>query len=341
MSPERTGIADYSADLLPHLKQHVDLTIVSKASISPEEPSSLPLYQMGNSPFHNWIYDALKARPGIVVLHDWILAQFMGQRDDFAREVLYALGAERGRAVLFGETALTDPLNRRVLDLALGLIVHSEYMATLARREQSKLPVTIAPMPMQVRGKARTLRENVTFGMVGQVTRSKQVERCLRVFGRYHANHPNSRFVIVGESADFDLQPTLATLSSPLREAVIWHGYMPNLDDFHNAIAQIDIVLNLRHPTMGETSAAALRALAQGKPIIVNDVGWYHELPHTIALKIGASSDADLLSAMENCVVNYDEMSAAAIEYIQVEHAPEKTVAQYLRLIQQVSINRD
>ena len=107
MPPERTGIADYSADLLPHLRQVVDLTIATKQRYSFEKPH-LPIYQMGNSPFHNWIYDALKAQPGIVVLHDWVLSQFMGQRADFVREVTYALGAERGRSVLFGETTLTD-----------------------------------------------------------------------------------------------------------------------------------------------------------------------------------------------------------------------------------------
>jgi glycosyltransferase involved in cell wall biosynthesis len=273
----------------------------------------------------------------MVVLHDWVLAQFMGQRADFAREALYALGAERGRAFLLGESPLTDPLNRRVLDLALGVLVHSDYVAKLARRAHPNLPVVVAPMPMVVTGQRRLLQESVTFGMVGQVTRNKQVMRCLAAFSRILATRPDARFVIVGESADFDLQSALDSLPAAQRAAITWHGYIPDLDNFRAIIDEIDIVLNLRHPTTGETSAAALRALAQGKPIIVNDVGWYSELPDPVALKVTAQQDDDqLVSAMDHCVEHYAQMSAAAIDYIRTAHAPEKTVVQYLKLIKLV-----
>ncbi len=331
LPPEETGIADYSADLLPYLEQHFDIQLGNKKSMG--DSARLAVYQMGNSPFHNWIYDALKERPGIVVLHDWVLAQFMGQRPDFGREVTYALGAEQGRAVLFGETPLRDPVNRRVLDLALGLIVHSEYVATLARREHPNLPVVVAPMPMAVAGAARQLKEHVTFGLVGQVARNKQIERCLRIFGRYHAAHPNAQLSIIGGTIDFDLQPIIENLPPTLRKAITWHGYLPYPHDFRAALDQIDIVFNLRHPTVGETSAAALRALAQGKPIIVNDVGWYRELPDAVALKVTAQDDAQLLAAMVACVANYTDMSSAAIAYIHDGHKPEKAVAKYLTLI--------
>ena len=47
-----------------------------------------------------------------------------------------------------------------------------------------------------------------------------------------------------------------------------------------------DVHVNLRSPTMGETSGTAIRALSLGKPLVVSDVGWFSELPGDVALKV-------------------------------------------------------
>lgn len=335
LPPERTGIADYSLELLPDLERRFDIRLRA-ADDGLTDDGRLPLYQMGNSPFHNWIYDALKARPGVVVLHDWVLAQFMGQRADFAREVSYALGAQRGRAVLMGAEPLNDPLNRRVLDLALGVIVHSEYVAALVRKEHPKLPVAVAPMPMQVWATGRELGEAVTFGLVGQLTRSKQVGLCLRSFGRYHAQHLSAQLLLIGEPTDIDLTALLDELPPAQRDPVFHFGYIPNLADFHATLDQADVLLNLRYPTSGETSAAALRGLAHGRPLIVSDVGWYAELPDAVAAKLDHHNEDALLVAMEQVVENYGRMSAAAAQHIADHHQFTQTVDQYAALIDQL-----
>ncbi len=46
-----------------------------------------------------------------------------------------------------------------------------------------------------------------------------------------------------------------------------------------------DVCVSLRHPTMGETSGIAVRALSAGRPLVVNDVGWFAELPDEVALR--------------------------------------------------------
>jgi len=51
-------------------------------------------------------------------------------------------------------------------------------------------------------------------------------------------------------------------------------------------IRSVDAILNLRHPTMGETSGIAVRALAAGTPLIVSDVGWFGELPDDTVGKV-------------------------------------------------------
>ena len=40
-------------------------------------------------------------------------------------------------------------------------------------------------------------------------------------------------------------------------------------------MAACDVLVNLRSPTMGETSGSVIRALSLGKPMLVSDVGWF------------------------------------------------------------------
>ena len=49
-------------------------------------------------------------------------------------------------------------------------------------------------------------------------------------------------------------------------------GFTP-IEDFSGYMAACDIVLNLRYPTVGESSGSLLRALGLGKAVMVSDVG--------------------------------------------------------------------
>ena len=51
-------------------------------------------------------------------------------------------------------------------------------------------------------------------------------------------------------------------------------------------MAACDVLVNLRYPTMGETSGSVIRALSLGKPLLVSDVGWFRELPDDVVLKV-------------------------------------------------------
>ena len=62
-------------------------------------------------------------------------------------------------------------------------------------------------------------------------------------------------------------------------------GYVP-ASEFSALVAGSDICVSLRSPTLGETSASAIAALAAGTPLIVSDVGWFKELPDSVAAKV-------------------------------------------------------
>ena len=72
LPPDRSGIADYSAHLLPALEQRVAIKVAKHRR--PPRGSDVALYHVGNNPdAHGWIVEALRKRPGIVVLHDVVL----------------------------------------------------------------------------------------------------------------------------------------------------------------------------------------------------------------------------------------------------------------------------
>ena len=335
LPPERSGIADYSRELLPYLEEqaevvlytadpkHVDDEIerqfvVRELSRFPQERRQfdVALYQMGNSEYHSSFYPTLIHYPGIVVLHDYMIHQFIAHRTlvqgDFAgyvREMGYALG-EQGmqlaHAIRLGQApspVFDVALNDRVLDSSLGLIVHSAYVAEKIRRRGFERPLTIIPPlikehPCQTRrNELKLAGEVVLFASFGVITEQKQIEMALRTFQTLLESVPAAHYLLVGEALpEVDLDVIITELN--LAGSVTHVGYVPDLSLFIDWVCTADVVVNLRDPTMGETSATALRAMAAGRPLIVFDQGWYREIPAEAAIKTVALDQEMLLAAM-------------------------------------------
>ncbi|MRX10078.1 glycosyltransferase [Pseudoduganella sp. FT25W] len=161
LPPEKSGIADYSAELLPQLARHyqVDVVIaqqdVSDAWIKAELPLrdlayfeahagdyDRVLYHFGNSPMHQHMFGLLERHPGIVVLHDFYLGNLLdhmhhsGHSADAGVQALFeshGYSGLRDRAAIGHHDAVWKyPSNRAVLDQADGVIVHSELPKRLA-----------------------------------------------------------------------------------------------------------------------------------------------------------------------------------------------------------------
>jgi glycosyltransferase involved in cell wall biosynthesis len=67
---------------------------------------------------------------------------------------------------------------------------------------------------------------------------------------------------------------------------VVFAGFIFGYEEFLGHVAAADVVVNLRHPSMGEASGVAQTALALAKPLIVSDTPATAELPATAAIKI-------------------------------------------------------
>jgi len=79
----------------------------------------------------------------------------------------------------------------------------------------------------------------------------------------------------------------------------------PSAPVMNSEMSKIDVAVQLRFPTLGESSAAVGELIALGKPVIVTDVGSYAEYPDSLVTKISP------LATVEDLVVAIEKASTA------------------------------
>lgn len=377
LPPRHTGVADYSAGLLPYLHKQADITLFTEdpAGVSPilhekypilplsDYPAQrlqydIPLYHVGNNRHHEAIYDLASRYPGVVVLHDYYLHPYLADRaareDNFApyaRELAYArgpAGVHLGWQVRSGQVPRPDtafPLNDRLLDLSLGVIVHNQTVADDARRRRPEAKVAV--IPHFVRRHTATSRrpeldwpeEAVIIGHCGYLTANRQVPLFMETFARLHEDLPQTRLLIVGEVVNQEVDVAGLVAAHGLEDAVHVTGFIPDRHTFRDWMATADFLVNLRYPTMGETSGTTLLALALARPVLLFDHGWYGELPPDVCYPVPVMDQAALFEGMV-ALATRPELRARIGEQAQVyarsNGDPQKIAGQYIAFINQV-----
>lgn len=103
-----------------------------------------------------------------------------------------------------------------------------------------------------------------------------------------------------------------------MSEGFVATGYLDeeNLDDY---VAMADVVVNLRFPTVGESSGSLARALAAGACVIVSDTGSYAEIPSAAVIHLPPDADGVALRAVLGGLIDSPQLRAtigsAAIHY--------------------------
>lgn len=162
---ERTGIADYTGELLPALAERMDVDVFTTAAVDEMDPAigrrytvrgwqelrrrrqdyDQVVFQVGNSPFHSHMVDLVGDVGGVVVLHDFFLSSMLAYMDQhqgcpglFARELERSHG--RGALQLLAAQGGWDqarrrfPACRRIIEGADGVIVHSAHARELSEQ---------------------------------------------------------------------------------------------------------------------------------------------------------------------------------------------------------------
>jgi len=333
LPPAKTDIANYTVRVLPSLIKNCQLELWTNQTIYDRElnnyvkvnfyhkdnimwskinQADINIYHIGNNPdFHEDIWRISCQCPGIVVLHDLKLQDFFSEiarinndLDGYLNQMFYYYGKEGKIATeMWWNQKITMqfmvdnyPLTPLALKNAIGVITHTQESYCQLQKEQELLTAYI-PLPYpsfgcssnQENQRKKDFYQLIIFGHIGK-------NRCVDMILDALASFPQKqafRLDIYGEVWDSNyLLQKINSLN--LKNLVTLHGFATEAK-LETALADADLAINLRYPTMGEASGSQLRIWSHGLPSLVTKIGWYSELPeNTVGYVTVGNEIADL-----------------------------------------------
>jgi glycosyltransferase involved in cell wall biosynthesis len=367
--PDSSGVASYSLLLSRPLAAHVDVEIVVGGAVGDfaqpldpgvtlvgaeafRESAGRPrpdrvLYCMGNSRYHEHVYELLREVPGPVLLHDAQLTGFFG----------YYAGRERpadplGRLVErvredYGERLPPDelasaPLSwRRRAELGIYLtaeiqrhaervFVHSHFAQDVVEREGRLLgrhvPVTVMPfgMPACEPGALRPPAQAPLVVHMGVVSEIKAIGALIEAFALLAAQLPGVRLVIAGDGDDRGLDQWRAFARERAPHGAVEFPGRLDTERWADLLARADLAVQLRAVSNGEASGAVCDCLAAGIPTIVSDIGWMGELPRDAVVHVPPDVGPQALSETMRSLLT-EQPVRAALSRAARAHAGERS----------------
>ena len=262
----------------------------------------LDVYQVGNSHLHKFIWPYLYRYPGLAVLHDGRVhharAEALlsaGRNDDYVEEFAWShpdagtAGANFGLLGMDGPFYYQWPMLRGIVSTSRVVAAHSPGVVRELRAEWPEKPIEHIALgegraAMDTAGARAAFRtahaipaDATVFGVFGGLTTEKRVIEILAAFQSTRAWIPSARLLLAG-AADpiLGLEDRLTALE--ISDATIRLAAASD-EEFDQAMAATDVVLNLRWPTALETSGPWVRSLALARATVIIDLPHQSHLP--------------------------------------------------------------
>lgn len=280
-----------------------------------EHPYDVILYEVGNNLLHAYSLPYLERYPGVIDLHDFSiigLFQYLTRDYGWAAEAARWIMRESGQRLgtLLSEEdierldALNVPLTRWLLNHHRATVVHSKWLADHLAPQKGEnacsvdyIPLGVdlgmvrAPRPPreELRRKYHITSQAFVVACVGVMNRLKRLPQVVAAFREFNLLCPESYLVFVGPADRLVLREIMQLASKyRIKNRMRLLGHRP-LPELYEVLDIADVVVNLRYPTMGESSATLVAALAMGKPTLVTPLGQYLEFPDDVCLKVPPS----------------------------------------------------
>jgi len=194
------------------------------------------------------------------------------------------------------------PLHRHLLDRSRGVLVHSRFAAS--RLEvAADVPVRVVPFHLSPGASAHDGLDRAAararLGLpggneplllqLGFVTRNKGLDVALGALARLRAEGVACRLAEAGE-ADGSVDLAGSIREAGVEDRVHLLGWVPEVD-FFALLRAADLLLLLRFPPAGESSAVLARALCTGLPALAYDAGPASEYPDRFVEKVPFGPD--------------------------------------------------
>ncbi len=307
LPPVRSGIAAYSAGLVPRLASAHAIDCFSEANArdfawqARRDPYDLVVYQLGNAPCHDFMWGYLAAHPGLVVLHDARLHQARARAllqqkrfDDYRREFWHDHPDAARDVVEYAVEGLGGPIYylwpmlRVVLQTARLVAVHNPRVAADLREEFpgatiDAIRLGTAPLAADTAARGRTRAslgvpdDAVLFAAFGKITAEKRVRAILGAFDALARERADVHLLLAGDATDYPaLTPMLALSAHAARVHVT--GYVAD-ETIGEYLTAADACLCLRWPTALESSASWLQCLSAARATVITDLAHLVDIP--------------------------------------------------------------
>lgn len=371
LPPQQTDIAHYTRRILPALAERAEIVLWTDTPgwdpeledfaevrlFDPDAPTALDLrggeaaashadavfHHIGNSwVFHAGIVKLARRVPGVVVLHDLAIQEFLRDlvnnalldgalyRDAMARHHGSA-GASAAEAILAGgptpEQLERMPMFQFALEGAAAALCHTPSgFEQVAATEL--LPVYHADLPFLPGEEVKAERAAdgplrlVQFGHIGP---NRRLEPILEALSSVR-ERLDFRFDIFGKVWD---EAYILGRADDLGIAERLHlrGFAPE-PELDAAVRRAHLVFNLRFPTMGEASGSQLRIWNSAAASVVTDLGWYATIPDDTAFKIPLDGEvaalAETLTRIDSDRTLCQAMGRAGRARLLSHHTPER-----------------
>lgn len=347
LPPARSGTADYLHEQLEGFASEWNLVVVvgdetkarkrqdclvldySSYKRRRHEFQGVPrLIHLANNAYHAHAYEESKHAGAVLLLHEFSMHHLLtettlalGDRPSYRQELVECspegemVANLRDQGVWSGIEQFIFPAIESRLRLASGVIGHSRWILDQVGAVASALPCAHIPHHYSRTHSLERESCRAMFGIkegelavvsLGFVTPAKCIDQIIRALSEIRSESPPFKFWIFGEMR----HP--ATIRNAVKrygmeDIVVEMGYT-SMSSFEAAIEASDLVINLRYPTVGETSGTMTRAMGAGKPVVVFRHGSFSEPPidAVVGVPLDTFDHGNLASACQRLLSNQD-----------------------------------
>ena len=378
LPPVESGISLYSQEILPILSQVMRIDVIVDGYTPIVRPASetlgivdhrrfdpdmyeLIVYQVGNSPAHRYMLPEMYRNPGLLVLHDTMLNHLMIQdavhrRDllGYREEMERRYGGDGRRAaerVLTGQSPddlFRFPMSEPLIEASRATIVHSDFARQQVRSWAPDAVVERVPLGLKLPELLDRLRARQILGIpedqfllasVSHINPHKRIDVVLRALKSLRRSIP-ARLILAGSvSPQFPLARMVNHLD--LDQVVDTPGYVTDAEARLIAAAA-DVIVSLRYPTAGETSASLLHSMAAGRPVLVSQTGSFTEAPAdaTVRIPVDALEEQTLTAVLKRLATDNtlrDSIGERARSFVEEEHSLRRWTDGYLYVMSRLT----
>lgn len=378
---QATGIANFEYKIVPYLQKYYEIDIFSdalkqkykkcegvkfytiKEFEQKQDKYKHVLYEIGNNAdFHKEIFEQLEKKGGVAEIHDYLLTPFFfhsyflkGNKNKFRDLLEKGYGIDGYEEFLMSEKTLRQPdmdkfpMSHTIAACADKIIFHNHWSAEQLGGENTAIIPhacfdkekfennNIINLMAHIKSKYNINKETI-IGCFGWVNANKRPQVVIKAVSELIKCGYPIKLCYWGKAEGNEIYNLSKELD--IQDSVVVSGYLDK-EEYEAALEMTDIVVNLRYPSMGESSGTLCEAFKYGKAVIVTELNQYKEFPDEICWKVPVcEQEQELLKQYLKCLIDNKEVRKAlgdnARNYADNVLNPEKIAFQYYKFLEKI-----